>query len=43
MQNPKFALKAATEVDWIAGWASEVAAKQLKIAGMLLATGRTKR
>jgi geranylgeranyl reductase family protein len=40
MENSKLALKAAKEVDWIAGWASEVAAKQLKLAGMLLATGR---
>jgi geranylgeranyl reductase family protein len=43
MENSKLALKAATEVDWIAGWASEIAAKQLKIAGLLLTTGRTKR
>jgi geranylgeranyl reductase family protein len=43
VENSKLALKAATEIDWIAGWASEVAAKQLKIAGLLLTNGRTKR
>ncbi len=40
VENSKLALKATTEVDWIAGWASEVAAKQLRVAAMLLAARR---
>jgi flavin-dependent dehydrogenase len=40
VENSKIALKATAELDWIAGWASEIAAKQLKVAAMLLAGRR---
>jgi menaquinone-9 beta-reductase len=40
VENSKLALKATAELDWIAGWASEIAAKQLRVAAMLLAGRR---